>query len=267
MAALFQRLFRRNPAQLPCIGAGQRIYAIGDVHGRLDLLTALCDTIDDDDRQLAPLDTTVIFLGDLIDRGPDSAETLRFTREWREKRHVRFIMGNHEEMLLLSLEQPEALGGFLRFGGRETLASYGLDTDEFTNTPYEKIQAQLVEIVPPKDRAFIRNFESSITVGDYLFVHAGVRPNIPIEEQEMQDLRWIREPFLSFRGDHGLHVVHGHTISDEVELKTNRTGIDTGAYRTGKLTALCLEGTDKRILQTEQDDSGIRVIERITEEA
>lgn len=261
MSSLFQRIFRRDPAQLPAIGAGQRVYAIGDVHGRLDLLTELCRAIEADDRARGSNDTTVIFLGDLIDRGPDSSGVLRLARAWSASRKVRFILGNHEEMFLLSFEEAQALSGFLRYGGRETLASFGINSDSFGHIPFEDAQAELTRAVPLDDLTFIRTFETAIRVGDYHFVHAGVRPNVALDEQDSQECRWIREPFLSHKGDHGKHVVHGHTISEDVELKNNRTGIDTGAYRTGKLTAICLEGTSKRILQTQECEDGIRVVE------
>lgn len=266
MSSLFQRIFRRGHPRLPALSAGQRIYAIGDVHGRLDLLTALCRAIEADDRQRGSNNTTVIFLGDLIDRGQDSAGVLRLTRAWSKTRNVRFIMGNHEEMFLLSFEHAAALSGFLRYGGRETLASYGLASDDFGHIPFEQVQSELAYAVPEEDRAFIANFETSISIGDYFFVHAGVRPNVALDEQEVHDCRWIREPFLSHKGDHGQHVVHGHTISEEVELKSNRIGIDTGAYRSGMLTALCLEGTRKRILQTQEAENGIHIVEQDVDE-
>jgi len=233
------------------------------VHGRLDLLAALCRAIEADDQARGPSETTVIFLGDLIDRGPESADVVHLLRTladtWSTHREVRFISGNHEDMLLRSFHQPAALQGFLRYGGRETLASYGLDADDIAAMTFEQAQEELARAVPHEDRTFIDGFETSISIGDYFFVHAGVRPNVPLDEQADQDCRWIREPFLSHKGDHGRHVVHGHTIRDEVAFKRNRTGIDTGAFRSGKLTALCLEGTGKRILQTQQDENGIHV--------
>lgn len=188
---------------------------------------------------------------------------LQWVRDWSMCRKVRFLSGNHEEMFLRSFDQPAALHGFLRYGGRETLASYGLDPENLADIAFEYAQEMLVQAIPLEDRAFMEGFETTITVDDYLFVHAGIRPTVAIDEQKAQDCRWIREPFLSHKGDHGLHVVHGHTICDEVEFKSNRCGIDTGAFRSGRLTALCLEGTDKRILQTQVDNGGIQVIANV----
>ncbi len=224
------------------------------------MLTVLCQAIEADDRERGSNNTTIIFLGDLIDRGPDSAGVVQWTRAWSKSRKIRFISGNHEEMFLLSFHHAAALHGFLRYGGRETLASYGLDPDEIADMPFERAHEALNRAIPQEDRAFIDGFETTISMGDYFFVHAGIRPKVALNEQTKQDCRWIREPFLSHTGDHGQHVVHGHTICDEVDFKSNRSGIDTGAFRSGKLTALCLEGKGKRILQTQQDDDGIRIV-------
>jgi serine/threonine protein phosphatase 1 len=230
------------PASVP---AGQRVYAIGDVHGRLDLLDQLIATIEADDASRGVAETTVILLGDLIDRGPDSAGVIDRALAWATQRRVRCLAGNHEEMLLRSFGQIDVLRHFLRFGGRETLLSYALGRDAYDRMSLQDIQASLPRLLPPEHLAFLKGMEDWIAIGDYLFVHAGIRPGVPIEEQRPVDLRWIREPFLDDAEDHGAIVVHGHTICEQVEERSNRIGIDTGAFRSGRLTALGLEGPSR----------------------
>ena len=236
------------PAAVP---DGQRVYAIGDVHGRRDLLDDLLGQIGKDDKARGKARTTLIFLGDLIDRGPNSRQVIeRTTRLAASGEDVRFILGNHEEAFLAALDGREgAMRFFLRVGGIETLKSYGLAEDALFDTPEQVTELALAGI-PPGHRAFIAGFEEKIMIGDYLFVHAGIRPGVPIVEQTGTDLRWIREPFLDHRGAHPHVIVHGHTISTEVDDRGNRIGIDTGAYHSGRLTALGLEGTDRWLLQT-----------------
>lgn len=236
-------------SQVRRVPDGRRIYAIGDVHGRLDLLRDMARVIDTHDRDCAPANSTVILLGDLIDRGPDSKGVIDFVRKWQTQRDVRVLMGNHEEMMLASLDDPEVLRHFLRFGGRETILSYGLDADVFASAEIEGIFGWLQENFPRDHRHWIEGMEDAIVEGDYLFVHAGIKPGIALDEQDPNDLRWIREPFLSHEGDHPYVVVHGHTIEDEAVVLPNRIGIDTGAYRQGRLTALVLEGNQRRFFQ------------------
>lgn len=240
-----------KPAAAPAasVPAGQRVYAVGDVHGRLDLFDALRDLIEQDDAAQGAADTTVILLGDLVDRGADSAGVVRTARTWQQQRRVRILAGNHEEMFLRGRVELEVFRHFLRHGGKETILSFGVDPDAFTAATMEQAQALMLEAVPPEDVAFIEGFEDSIAIGDYLFVHAGVQPGVPLDEQKTSDLRWIREPFLSHPDPFGAVVVHGHSIREDAEDKGNRIGIDTGAYMTGKLTALVLEGDSRRFLE------------------
>ncbi|MGC1270884.1 MAG: metallophosphoesterase [Croceibacterium sp.] len=240
-----------KPAAAPeaSVPAGQRVYAVGDVHGRLDLFDALRDLIEQDDAAQGAADTTVILLGDLVDRGADSAGVVRTARTWQQQRRVRILAGNHEEMFLRGRVELEVFRHFLRHGGKETILSFGVDPDAFTVATMEQAQALMLEAVPPEDVAFIEGFEDSIAIGDYLFVHAGVQPGVPLDEQKTSDLRWIREPFLSHPDPFGAVVVHGHSIREDAEDKGNRIGIDTGAYMTGKLTALVLEGDNRRFLE------------------
>lgn len=231
---------------------GLRVYAVGDIHGRLDLLDSLLFRIESDERARGHAKTQLIFLGDLVDRGPDSAGVVRRALELsRSGRSVRFLLGNHEEVFLKALDgSVEALRFFVKIGGRSTILSYGFTEDEYTALDYPDLLTTLRARVPEEHVAFLKSFENQVRIGDYLFVHAGVRPRIPFEEQTGGDLRWIRSEFLEFRGSHGAIVVHGHTISDEVEERPNRIGIDTGAFASGRLTALGLEGGQRWYLST-----------------
>ena len=236
----------------PAIPSGQRVYAIGDIHGRLDLFDAMIAAIERDDAAGVPARTTVVLLGDLVDRGPDSAGVVARAREWQQRRTVRILAGNHEEMFLASFDNREVLRHFLQFGGKETLASYGI---EFETAPRKKkefaaLQELMRQKVPEADLEFLSGLEDVVMLGGYAFVHAGILPEVPVDSQSPQDLRWIREPFLSFAEPHSHVVVHGHTVYDEAELRENRIGIDTGAFSSGRLTALVLEGTGRRLIQT-----------------
>jgi len=224
---------------------GERVYAIGDIHGRLDLFAQLIAAIDADDAQRGSADTTVVLLGDLVDRGPDSAGVIAAARAWASRRKLRLLAGNHEEMFLDSFDDVEVLRHFLRYGGKETILSYPIDPEAYRRLTLPQLQQRMREAVPEADLAFLRAGEDAIVVGDYLFVHAGIRPGVPLEEQRPGDLRWIRERFLAHEGDHGYVVVHGHTIARRVEEMPNRIGIDTGAFVTGRLTALGLEGSER----------------------
>jgi serine/threonine protein phosphatase 1 len=250
---LFQPAAEPSRAALP---AGERVYAVGDIHGRRDLFEAMIAAIEDDDASRGAAETTVILLGDLVDRGPDSAGVIAAARAWQQRRRVRIVAGNHEEMFLLSFTKEDVLRSFLRHGGRETVLSYPIDPQAYAEADFPGVQALMREAVPEADIAFLRDFEQAIRIGDYLFVHAGIMPGVPLDEQRHSDLRWIREPFLSHPGDHGLVVVHGHTITEEPQVRPNRIGIDTGAFSSGRLTALCLEGTDRWLIETRQDEAG-----------
>jgi serine/threonine protein phosphatase 1 len=194
----------------------------------------------------------LVFIGDLIDRGPDSAAVIaRLMSGALPCDRQLFIMGNHEEAMLEAWGgDMETLQGWLAFGGRETLQSYGIDRSE-TYRLGPEIVRRMREAVPIEHIRFIESFQDRVRLGDYLFVHAGIRPGIPIDEQDSYDLRWIRREFLDDgETDHGAVIVHGHTISDEPEVHANRIGIDTGCFASGRLTALVLEGAERRFLST-----------------
>jgi serine/threonine protein phosphatase 1 len=264
MLKSLRTLFRpAESAPVAALPEGMRAYALGDIHGRADLFEALIAAVEANDTARGPAATTVILLGDLVDRGPDSAGVIQLAREWQARRDVRILMGNHEEMFLEALENDEVLRHFLRYGGRETLLSYPIDREAYARAELAETRAMALAAVPEADLAFIRTFEDSITLGDYLFVHAGVRPGVPIEEQRTSDLRWIRETFLGHRGSFGPVVVHGHTIFAEPEVRHNRIGIDTGAYTSGRLTALGIEGSARWTIEARQEGGAINVLQGV----
>ncbi|MCP8890412.1 metallophosphoesterase family protein [Sphingomonas faeni] len=236
----------------PEIPEGRRVYAVGDIHGRADLLDELIALIEEDERTRGPAQTTLIFLGDIVDRGPASAAVVQRLMDLAATRDdVRFLLGNHEEIFLGALDgEPKALRLFCRIGGRETVISYGMEPSEYERLDYEELVHRLEDLVPPPHRAFLSAFEDMIVIGDYAFVHAGVRPDTPLDQQRTSDLRWIRDPFLDHRSALEKTIVHGHTMTDEIEQRGHRIGIDTGAYASGRLTALGMEGAATWSLQT-----------------
>jgi serine/threonine protein phosphatase 1 len=248
---------RGADAPAPAVPAGQRVYAVGDIHGRCDLFEALVEAIEADDAAAGPAETTVVLLGDLVDRGSDSAGVIALARQWQARRRVRILGGNHEEMFLRSFDELDMFRHFLRHGGRDTALSYGIDRAAFLAAELEEAQQLMRDHVPAEDIAFLEGFEDMISIGDYLFVHAGIDPRVPLDAQRRQDLRWIREPFLSHPDSHGPVVVHGHTISETPEDRGNRIGIDTGAFMSGRLTAIVLEGITRRYLEAYETESGI----------
>ena len=259
MFGILKTLFGRSPAPTgprASLPEGQRVYAIGDVHGRRDLLEALANAIEADDRQRGKAETSVILLGDLVDRGPESAGVVSLARDWQKRRKVRVLAGNHEEMFLKSFESTDILRHFLRHGGRETLLSYGVDRKAYAVATVEEVQELMAAAVSEAERAYIASFEDMITIGDYVFVHAGIDPAQPLDEQKSGDLRWIREPFLSHAEPFGCVVVHGHTITQDPEVRANRIGIDTGAYASDRLTALALEGRERRFIEAARGEDG-----------
>jgi len=231
---------------------GYRAYVIGDVHGRLDLLNRLIEGIEAEIAAGPKTKASIVFVGDLVDRGPESAGVVERLRTFSSPHATaHFIMGNHEEVMLRVLAgEGDLLPSWLRFGGIQTLESYGLDARELARLTPGEIVEKVGRAVPASHRDFIAGFSDSISFGGYLFVHAGIRPGIALSEQSQSDLRWIRDPFLEDSTDHGFVVVHGHTITSEVEVTPNRIGIDTGAFYSGILTALGIEGRNRWLLQT-----------------
>jgi serine/threonine protein phosphatase 1 len=255
--AMLNRLFKKTAAPRPIDSArvpdGMRIYAIGDIHGRNDLLNALLTQIEADDRARGAADTHIIFLGDLVDRGPSSAAVVETTLALKNSgRSIRFLMGNHEEVFVAACRKsdPKVTRFFLRIGGEATVLSYPITRAEYMTLDMEQLTERLDTLVPSEHVEFIESFEDQIIFGDYVFVHAGIRPGVPLSDQKPSDMRWIREGFIDQRGDLEKVVVYGHTIYEDVEERGSRIGIDTGAYDSGKLTALALEGGERWFLQT-----------------
>ena len=247
---MLQNLFRNTlpGTELP---PGVRLYAIGDVHGRLDLVRELLARIEEDGRARGRVRPTLVFLGDLIDRGPDSAGVIDLMINRVPWANLLCLRGNHEAAMLDALAgDRRAARMWIEQGGLEALASWGVPLTLLHEADIEAIIDAARAIVPEAHRRWIARLPISYRIGDYLFVHAGVRPGIPLERQLARDTIWIREPFLHSRLRHGAYVIHGHSISEEVEQHPNRTGIDTGAYASGRLSAIGLEGQDRWILQT-----------------
>ncbi|MES2339661.1 MAG: metallophosphoesterase family protein [Pseudomonadota bacterium] len=241
---------RKSQPRVHAIPPGERVYAIGDVHGCADELDRLIHMIDADDAARGPAQTTLVFLGDLVDRGPDSAGVVERVRQLCAS-GARLLKGNHEEIFVSAAKgSPRAARGLMSVGGDATLLSYGLTTDEMNEGDFNDLGNLLVDRIPRDHVRFLDAGERMIAIGDYLFVHAGIRPRFALEDQVDEDLRWIREDFLSSKVDHGVMVIHGHTISDGVDEQPNRIGIDTGAYQSGILTAIGLEGEQRWFLDT-----------------
>lgn len=254
---MFSKLFRRVSANIASGrkfsgSPGKRLYAVGDIHGRLDLLDDLLGRIRADIAARPVDNVALVFLGDLIDRGPQSAGVIERISTLRGfPGRCLCLLGNHEEALLRVLAaEPGLAYDWLGYGGDACCESYGVDATALTAMDEARIAAVLGKAIPPHHLAFLKGCGDTIRFGDYLLVHAGIRPGVPIEKQEPKDLRWIRQPFLSDAHDHGCMVIHGHTISEGVEQRANRVGIDTGAYRTGILTAAVVEGGDLHFIAT-----------------
>jgi serine/threonine protein phosphatase 1 len=235
------------------VGArGYRAYGVGDIHGRLDLLDQLLEAIHQDLSRRPARKVVLVFVGDLIDRGPASREVVERLRTYRHGgvRPV-FLLGNHEEVLLRILGgDAELITKWRWFGGTECLESYGLDSSELAGLMSAEALEAVRKAIPPEHVEFLESFVDTFRFGDYLFVHAGIRPGIELDQQRQSDLRWIREPFLLDDSDHGFVVVHGHTITADIDERPNRIGIDTGAYRSGVLTALAIEGSERWSVDT-----------------
>ena len=235
----------------PLVPDGHRVYAVGDVHGQDDLLATIIARIEADSKQRGAAAVTIVFLGDLIDRGPMSAQVVERLRTYRPLgTRVELLAGNHEEVLLRILDgDSNLIGDWLRFGGAQCVRSYGLSASGLAGMPGDEAVSALRAAIPAEHQSFLASFGDTFRAGDYLFVHAGIRPGIPLSEQTQADLRWIRDPFLNHQGRHEAMIVHGHTIRAEVDQSLTRIGIDTGAYLHGILTAIGLERDQRWFLQ------------------
>lgn len=238
---------------LPQAPQGLRLYAVGDIHGRLDLLQEM-DRLIAADARSAKGATGIIMLGDYIDRGPDSAGVIQHLIDAKARDGRVTLRGNHEVYVLELLDDPSVLARWRRYGGVEALASWGIDLSTLSPAEIEveapAIAKSFLASLPPAHRRFFEATALSYRAGDYFFAHAGIRPGVPLDAQHDIDLLTIREPFHSSLDDHGVVVVHGHTPGPAPVLRSNRIGIDTKAYDSGRLTCLVLEGTEQRFLVT-----------------
>lgn len=246
---------RGRPRPLPVVPTGLRIYAVGDVHGRADCLARVFAEIDADRRRHPVAATLEIYLGDYVDRGPDSRGVIDLLIGRAERRPIRPLLGNHEAMLLGALAPPGETSPlsqtWRRSGASDTLAAYGLPVAEGSRPSREEWPALVAAFrrdFPQAHRRFLAGCRPSVAYGSYFFAHAGIRPGIPVDAQDRADLFWIREPFLTSRADHGAVVVHGHTPVREPDMRTNRINLDTGAYLTGRLGCVALEGNTQHVL-------------------
>ncbi len=242
----------------PAVPRGIRMFVVGDLHGRLDLLLGIEELIRADLRDSGRTrDAFVVHLGDFVDRGYDSRKVIDHLLAGRGEGPTQILLaGNHDVWLREfaggDAVHPDQAASWMRFGGDATLLSYGVKLDLRQPETERLITAceQLQERFPAEHAEFLARLEPACGFGDYFFCHAGIRPEVPLEQQTEADLLWIREPFLSWGGDCGKIIVHGHTVEDAPVVRRNRIGIDTGACWTGRLTCLVLDGTERRFLRT-----------------
>ncbi|MCK1480633.1 serine/threonine protein phosphatase [Bradyrhizobium sp. 197] len=232
----------RPPIHKPQLPDGVRIYAISDIHGCSHLLQPMLGVIDADVTRSRPAHAIEVFMGDYIDRGPNTRSTLDILVERSRRGNAVFLKGNHEAFLVKVFEDPSLFEDWIRLGGAQTLMSYGLAPDLTRDDP-ASILRDLIRAMPGEHLEFLDDLRLSYTCGDFFFVHAGVRPGVPLAEQREHDLLWIREEFLRSEEQFGKYIVHGHTPVRAAEVLANRVNIDTGAYATGNLTLMSIQGS------------------------
>lgn len=254
---MISRLLKRKPKVTvppnPAVPDGVAIWAIGDVHGRLDLIKPLVNAILDDAAGLVGKRKIVIFLGDYIDRGPDSRAVVQYLATLAADNEIewRFLKGNHEEAMIRFLRNGSGGSEWCEYGGDATLHSYGLRAPDMRHKPeaWAHLAADLSHRLTDPERNFFENLELSVTFGDYFFAHAGARPGVPLDQQTPEDVMWIRRTFLESDVAFERVVVHGHTPTAEVHSDRRRVGIDTKAYSSGRLTALQLIGAERSLVE------------------
>jgi len=267
MGAVLEEMNNDFPSTSPSplsqaeVPPGTRVYAIGDIHGRMDLLGRLLEDVAEDAAYApyeggAPERLVLVYLGDLVDRGPDSRAVVERLIAGPGKAGPLAgatqicLRGNHEDYLMQFLADFSAAPAWFRVGGLEAIRSYLGHLPDGYVQDHPALQRLFYRSLPPSHLRFLSRMPLKHVEGDYLFAHAGIRPGVTMERQDAFDLMWIREPFLSHAGALGKVVVHGHTVVAEPDIRANRIAIDTGAYRTGRLTCLVLEGAGRRFLST-----------------
>jgi serine/threonine protein phosphatase 1 len=254
LSGLFRSRASTHPApHVPRVPEGTRVYAIGDIHGRLDLLKDLEYLIGEHAQKAPVARQCIVYLGDYVDRGMQSKEVIDHLLDGPPAGfEAVYLKGNHEEFLLHFLDDVRIGPSWIANGGGATLYSYGAHSPEQGNEQdrLNNLRLQLRELVSERHLEFMRGLALFHVEGDYYFVHAGVRPDVALEQQRAEDMLWIRRQFLEDLRDYGKIIVHGHTIADAPVIRPNRIGIDTGAYMSGVLTCLVLEGTGREFLHT-----------------
>lgn len=244
---------RGRPPLAPAAPEGTRVYAVGDIHGRADLLYRIQGLIEDDAATAPGQRLVVVYLGDYVDRGPESFQVVEHLithpLDGFESIHLK---GNHEEFLIRFVEDGAMSAAWMMNGGNATLASYNVSAFNLIlgKPGLKRARKRFAETIPRDHLDFYHGLRLTHVEGDYLFVHAGLRPGVAIDDQKEGDMIWIRDAFLEAAGGFDKVVVHGHSIESEPDIQAHRIGIDTGAYRSGRLTCLVLEGRDRRFLHT-----------------
>ncbi|MGI9401028.1 MAG: metallophosphoesterase family protein [Rhizobiaceae bacterium] len=235
-------------ASLP---AGSRIYAVGDIHGRLDCLERLFKEIGDDIEARPIAKSRIVLLGDYVDRGPDSRGVIDFLISVTGEFELVCLRGNHDDRLLGFVDAPDEFSGlFLRYGGWKTLASYGVTVPRLDGD-VENMSKSMAKNMPDQHKQFLAGLPHYYSEEDYFFCHAGVRPGVDLKNQDPEDLMWIRDDFLSYQGSFGKVIIHGHTPHRQVEILPNRINLDTMAFHSGKLSCAVLENDTCKIIQTD----------------
>jgi serine/threonine protein phosphatase 1 len=253
LSKLFRSRTQITAPAAPAVPDGTVVWAVGDIHGRLDLLQPLVEAIVADPRDRSAIRRVVVFLGDYIDRGPDSRGVLRLLAGLSADQGVewRFLKGNHEQAMLGFLEDASAGPKWCEYGGDNALRSYGLRVPDLAHRTeaWARVAADLRHKLTARETEFLENLELSVTVGDYFFSHAGARPGVALDRQSPGDLMWIRQPFLESQTAFEQVVIHGHTPTPRVHADHRRIGIDTKAYHSGVLSAVRLEWHERSLLQ------------------
>lgn len=253
----------RHADAWPSLPPGRRIYAIGDIHGSATLLNRLIDRILADCIGRGEQHETLVILGDFIDRGAESAAIMQSLFAQRSSDNVVVLLGNHESALMSAYRgNRQAMAFWPKFGGAATLASFGANTAAVDRIDIEPAMILLRRSVPSGLIDWMAALPTSYRAGDYLFVHAGIRPRVALHRQKATDLFWIREPFLTSEHDHGVVVVHDHSPVPQVEFRTNKICVDTGAYDSGVLSAIGLEAGRRWVIEPDSQSSGVEVVDR-----